>query len=55
MDGRHGAWLAKQFKCLDDRKKLNTWEFVRAVSQKRLEVERLALVHYYKGIAGQLW
>lgn len=26
MDGRHGARRAKQFKCLDDGKKLNRWE-----------------------------
>lgn len=26
MDGRHGAWLAKQFKCLDDRKKRDRWD-----------------------------
>lgn len=54
MDGRHGARLAKQFKCLDDRKKLNRWGFERAVSQKWLEVARLALAHYCRGIARQL-
>lgn len=55
MDGRHGARLAKQFKCLDERKKLDRWEFVRAVSQKWLEVERLALARYCRGIARQFW
>lgn len=50
MDGRHGAWLAKQFECLDDRKKRNRWDAMKAVSQKRLEVERFALADYCKVI-----
>lgn len=50
MDGRHGARLAKQFECLDDRKKCNRWDAMKADSQKWLEVERFALARYCKGI-----